>query len=253
MLASALAQWLPDDESDPEYKSRCEGAKKYQQDMENIYPQICIDCVPAVEKRMKEAKYQANADNLRRLMNKTRNRQNTITFRSLSWLRFFSVVGRYFTIIGILGQLTWNGLGVFGTVGSQAFMSIQTMPQFPKGSPVHNLFLVFLHILPLPGGPGGVPRSAGFCLLLSILSFWWNPKFRDTIRCFDSHMSGRKEYYATQAILIATRGLFWLMMGKGPLGQPDSSASRAAHLFMFVFTAAVCIEFTSFWSLLIVG
>lgn len=217
------------------------GEAKFRLRLEHDHPQICEECLPRVEARLRNAKYTANSDNLRRLMDKTRARQRTK--RSFGWLQIFSTLGKYATYIGILEQLIWNGFGVFGSASHRFVPSLLPIPPSALFGFAHlfrTLRFLVLSLLPLPQD-SSIPAQASYALLLSMGSVWWNPRFRDTIRCFDAHMSGRRQYYTTQVILLVVRGLFRSLLKRGILGNVDSSGSKAVHLAMLVFVGIVSV------------
>lgn len=243
MYRSILAQYLPDDENDPEYEERMRGEAKFKLRLEHDHPQICEDCLPRVEARLRNAKYTANSDNLRRLMDKTRARQKRK--RTFGWLQFFSTLGKFGTYFGLVGQLIWNGLGIFGSQSHRFVPSLLPIPPSTLFGFAHffrTIRFFVLSLLPLPQHEG-VPIQATYALLISLGSIWWNPRFRDTIRCFDVHMSGRRQYYTSQVILLVVRSLFRSLLKRGILGNVDSSGSRAVHLAMLAFTTIVRSQF----------
>ncbi|TAQ85072.1 hypothetical protein B7494_g6591 [Chlorociboria aeruginascens] len=230
LYASSLAQYHI--ETDPKHPGYKESEKKlyaFRRDLENRYPQVCEDCEPKVLERMKEAGKTAKADYLRRLLDKSRARRAATGFTLIGTLES---TGKYLWYIGLIGQLLWNIMALAAAI-------TLTSPEIFNDYLLQNcsiIFSRFQNFTSLITTPGTWGR---WSLICSIVSVWWNPKFKQMNNGFMNHIVGFGDWYKYQIILLVTRGLFYNIVGTGVLASPFSAATRAAHIFMFMFTMIV--------------
>jgi len=224
--------------------------------LEKRYPQVCEDCLPRVVERLKQSSYTAKTDHLRRLLDKTR--QNVTPKKiTRSWLDVFSIVGQISWIMGILGQLLWNSIGISGHLirrfldGSTSELLFSDPLIDPDSdntlSTLASWIQSTLDILDHDGtsmwslGYYGITvrNLAKWSLLLSFVSVWWNPKFKEGYRGYHRHIKGFQDWYKYQVLLLIARVIFWYMMMNGLLSRVDPSATVGVHIFMLGFTVSV--------------
>jgi hypothetical protein len=226
--------------------------------LEKRYPQVCEDCLPRVVERLKQSSYTAKTDHLRRLLDKTR--QNVAPGKTRkTWLDVFDTLGQICWIVGILEQLFWNFLGISGHVLRRLsdFSTSDLLSSEPlidpdseiALSPLASSMQSLLNILDHDGSsmwsPGyygiTVRNLAKWSLVLTLISFWWNPKFKEGYRGYHRHINGFQDWYKYQALLFIARVLFWFMMNYEFLDHVDPSATVGVHIFMLGFTISACI------------
>jgi hypothetical protein len=224
--------------------------------LEKRYPQVCEDCLPRVAERLKQSSYTAKTDHLRRLLDKTR--QNVAPGKSKkTWLDVFDILGQISWILGIFGQLLWDFVGTSGHL-IRRFLDISTSDIFSSEplidpdsdialSPLASWMQAVLNILDYDGNsirPSGycgitISNLAKWSLLLSIISIWWNPKFKEGYRGYHRHIKGFQDWYKYQVLLLIARVVFWSLIKYELLDRVDPSATIGVHIFMLGFTVSV--------------
>ena len=116
-MTSVLAQYeWPDETSGPELAAAERKFWALRKDMENRYPQMCADCEPKVEKGLREASYTARTDHLRRMMDRTRTRQQETRRRGI--LDVFDIAGRWTWNLGFMLQFWWHATVLVTLLGA---------------------------------------------------------------------------------------------------------------------------------------
>jgi Ima1 N-terminal domain len=252
LFTSSLAQYIPDDSNpliDRKYI-------KFREDLEKRYPQVCEDCAPRVLERYNRSQYTAKTDHMRRLMDRTRaNGGPRKTQRS--WI---DILGRTLYLLGILGQVYWNLAGIYGSIRSRILdtcTSDEIVFEEPPSGIQHlytGLVSVACRIISLEAPFFGILKSAipflesdgystlnlaKWCFWLSVISVWWNPKLKQSISGFDSHLKGLGDWYKYHVILLISRIIFRSVMDHEVLSNPSIPATLGAHTFMLGFTTFV--------------
>ncbi|KAK7740002.1 hypothetical protein SLS62_011173 [Diatrype stigma] len=157
--------------------------------MERRYPQMCAECEPKVEKGLREASYTARTDHLRRMMDRTRTQRKEVKSKGL--LDMIDWTGRWIWHIGYILQFWWHVailLSIFSEYYSSADGSswVSLLLRIASRARVHKL----------PHGD----RVIRWALNMSMFSLPWNPRFKQTIRGFTTHIIGFKEWYMYQIL-----------------------------------------------------
>ncbi len=253
LVRSSLAQYVPEEQDtlavDRNYL-------KFKESLEKRYPQVCEDCLPRVVERLKQSSYTAKTDHLRRLLDKTRQNVAPVKARK-SWLDVFDVLGQVCWVLGMSGQILWNSMGISGhllrrllEISTSDFLYSEPLidPDLDiASSPLTFWMQAVIDILDHDGtsvwslGYYGinVRHLAKWSLLLSFISFWWNPKFKEGYRGYHRHIKGFQEWYKYQALLLITRVIFWSTMKYELLEGIDPSATVGGNIFMLGFTISV--------------
>ena len=84
LLNKTLAEYLPD-EDDPEYDKYTSSLDAYRRELEDRYPQVCQHCLPRVQDQIRAAGYAAKADNLRRMIDRSREHSRTVQTSRQTW------------------------------------------------------------------------------------------------------------------------------------------------------------------------
>ncbi|KAK3344312.1 Ima1 N-terminal domain-containing protein [Lasiosphaeria hispida] len=226
LLNSALAQYLPDPD-DPDYEEREKSFAKFRRRQETIHPQICADCEPRVRQQLKKAAYDAKADALRRLLNKSTTIKQTVKRRG--WLEFFDAMGRWLWIAGLVLQLCWH-IATLDILYQESLSVGLTEKQVPVA-----IWLLgpLLSVLP------AVDRSLKLSMLSSILSAWWNPRFPQVFRGFTKHISGVSRWYFYQAVVIVMRVLLQKVTTLVTPSPPLLNMQVAGHILAAGFAIFV--------------
>jgi hypothetical protein len=210
-------------------------------------------------KQLEKSSYEAKADHLRRLLERTRKIGASRTARK-TWLDVFHLLGQLLWTLGVFGQLLWNLTGICGHF-LRGFSGIP-VSHLPSQDPLIEIIssaiaLPFLaysvrDVLELVDNGGTsmwspsyygvtVYNLAKWGFLLSLISFWWNPKFKQGYRGYHRHIGGFYDWYKYQALLLLTRAMFWLAIKYGLFDHIDQSAMVGVHIFMLGFTVGVSI------------
>ena len=192
-MTSVLAQYeWPDETSGPELAAAERKFWALRKDMENRYPQMCADCEPKVEKGLREASYTARTDHLRRMMDRTRTRQQETRRRGI--LDVFDIAGRWTWNLGFMLQFWWHAtvlVTLLGAIYSEenywVSLAFRTANRLGARKLPHEDHLI------------------RWAIHSSMLSFPWNPRFKQTIRGFTTHILGFKQWYTYQILILLIR------------------------------------------------
>lgn len=246
-----MAQYLPEDPDHPDYDRLSQNIERFQQQLEERYPQVCENCVDKVQDRMKRAIYSAKVDAHGRQLARTRMNGGPGRKVKRTWLERIQSGGKLAWKSGIYLQLACEVLALlqgFQPVAVDSFEgdSILGDAILDEGMGPSRPFLYRLLDPVLSVGShlqDGVaqrlPIIAAASFLLSLGSLWWNPQFRYTIKNGLHEVHGLESWYSHQAVLLLIRGLLWYINGKSILGDVNSPIYMAVHTFMFAFTAWV--------------
>ncbi|MCJ1398320.1 hypothetical protein MMC11_001518 [Xylographa trunciseda] len=232
VLTQALASYLPSP-TDPQYPDYEKQYPEYRRGLEQRYPQVCDNCEPRVQDRLRATGYAAKTDHLRRMMDKTRVSKYK-EYRG-SWRHVVVRAGGLGWLLGLVGQMLWNALG--------------SMAGF-EGGPRDNIITVLLRRCIQYTRRAGWDAAeltnfaktlATVSLFLAFLSIWWNPRLSSKIRGKPGRLIGLSEFYKLQGILNLTRLLAWYSVGKDLGFRLDSSTTKAVHTIMLVFNLVVSL------------
>ncbi|KAL0470354.1 Ima1 N-terminal domain-containing protein [Neurospora intermedia] len=228
-LRAVLAQYLPDPD-DSEYEERCRNIYKFRRLQERLYPQMCAECEPRVQKKLGEAAYTAKTDVLLRMIERSNKQRQQVT--GWSWLNVFDSLGRWLRTASLVLQLLWH-LSIMLMLFKAAIVTRLGETPNPWTLRAVNTCFWFFNLLP------STDRLSGWSLTTAILSVWWNPRYPQLHRGFTKHITGFRAWYMYQAILVFMR--FWvrrLPILAGP-EQAELNMPAAAHVFWAGFTILV--------------
>ncbi|KFY61299.1 hypothetical protein V497_03036 [Pseudogymnoascus sp. VKM F-4516 (FW-969)] len=256
LYRSSLAQYLPEDPDHPDYDRLSRNIERFEQQLEERYPQVCEKCVGKVQDRMKRAVYSAKVDAHGRQLARTRMNGGPGRKVKRTWLERIQSGGKLAWKSGIYLQLACEVLALL-----QGFQPT-AVDSFEGDSILGDSILddgmgpsrPFLYRLVNPilsagshlqdGVAQRLPDLAAASLFLSLGSLWWNPQFRYTIKNGLHEVHGLESWYSHQAVLLLARGLLWYFNGKSILGDVKSPIYMAVHTFMFAFTAWISMTTT---------
>lgn len=231
LYTSSLATFYPEDdetlntEDDPNYE-------KYRRELELRYPQVCETCEPRVKQQMRQAGYEAKADNLRRIMDRTRDFKANQRARERGWQSLLVYLGSlcYWTSIG--GQLVWDFTCAINLAPFVAALN----PSSPALLALMRFAIQVVEIQSYFLDPSSVARAA---LIMGCLSIWWNPKLRMKVVGSFGRLANLAEYYEIQLIFMVIRVIFWSLFKDPSASGIDAQKCVAGHLFMMLFTILV--------------
>lgn len=215
LLRTSLAQYLPDPD-DPEYEQLWKDYRRFRDNQERIYPQICADCEPKVRRALDQAAYTAKTDALRRLIERGNKNRKQVIRRG--WLDIFDATGKWLWMAGLVLQLGWH-ISVLKTL-------------YPQSGELVGAFGISRFI-------PAAERLMRWSILSSVLSAWWNPRFMQVFRGFTKHISGISRWYFYQFVAVIMRAL---LQQSTFISNPDPSllhTQLAAHLFAVGFAVLV--------------
>ncbi|KAK0388202.1 hypothetical protein NLU13_4447 [Sarocladium strictum] len=225
LFTASLAQYLPDDPSDPINEPLDRKYYKFRRDLEERYPQVCADCEGRVQGRLQAAGYTAQTDHLRRLMANSRARRPR---RKLTALDLAERVGRFLWFVGLLMQLMWH-LKMIATIveSSPSEEAGMVDPDVSSEGSMTRWLVEISRWLPRAELLiQGSITAAG-------ISIWWNPRFVQVTRGFSRHLLGFRQWYCFQGLIVFFRIIFRRVseLDGGGTGRPSSS-SIMPHLLM---------------------
>lgn len=195
LLERTLKEYeFPDDPSDPEYAVRAKGYRIWKRDLETRYPQVCAECEPKVEEQLRKASYTAKTDHMRRMIDRTKERRHQARRRTL--LDYIDLAGKWTWHVAFLLQTIWHTV-VLGTLlleqNRQGVLDNQVLASLSKSC------VILLNALP------PADRIIKWAINMGLLAFVWNPRFKQTIRGFTSHILGFRQWYTYQLVIVLIR------------------------------------------------
>ncbi|KAI1506192.1 Ima1 N-terminal domain-containing protein [Biscogniauxia marginata] len=233
MLTSSLAQFeWPDNPTSAEYAARERKYWALRKDLENRYPQMCAECEPKVERKLHDASYTAQTDHLRRMMDRTRSRRRDVKRRGI--LDAVDVVGKWSWHLGFSLQFLWHII-VIVSLFVEHYATSEDASRF--GSILIYCYRISLGRLPDPD------RLITWAINLGMCSFPWNPRFKQTIRGFTTHILGFRQWYSYQLVILLIRAICLLIAqysrSQGLPALPQLSAQLViAFLMVYVYRVA---------------
>jgi hypothetical protein len=200
--------------------------------MEERYQQVCENCESRVNQRIRQTGYEAKADHLRRIMERSKASRAAKKARNRNWRSLLIFTGAIGYWASVTGQLVWNFMGA---VESGGIVS-------NRDSALSFLYAVS-HMTEKLRRSGSSSTDlapyAGVALILGILSSWWNSKLRLKIEGISGRFVGLAQYYQFQLIVLVTRFVVWAL-----LKDPDTSGMKPSlpptlHAFMILFMVMV--------------
>ncbi|EPS27629.1 hypothetical protein PDE_02573 [Penicillium oxalicum 114-2] len=232
LFRSSLAAYFPpsDDPADAEYER---GYAQFKKDLEETYPQVCDVCGPRVLEEIRKKGYEAKSDHLRRMIDRSRASKNLRQARSRSWQSLLVYAGALGYWTSICGQVAWDVTNVLTTRVTTQGSS--TDPEVP--APLVSGFKEMKQLGRFSKASSiDLASTAGFALLVGLVSIWWNPKLRMKVEGRTGRFSGFAEYYQLQLITLVTRCVFWEILKDPSASALGAQLPAALHSFMIIFT-----------------
>ena len=222
---ASLAQYYPDDPSDPDSTERERKYYQFRKRIDEQYPQVCDVCLVKVEKKIQDAKYTAQTDHLRRMADRTRQVRGHARRRTT--LDVASQCGKWMWWSGLGLQLLWHAVHVVAALNRREAGMYDpddeswTTKLVKASGAVAGL---------LPGGDVMIWWS----IWMSLASAWWNPHFVQLNRGFTRHLLGFTQWYSFQGLIVFTRFIAREVVGLEGGKSQSKYAQLSAHLAMMI-------------------
>ncbi|KAJ4424242.1 hypothetical protein N0V82_001108 [Gnomoniopsis sp. IMI 355080] len=188
LVISSLAQYFPDDPDDPEYPERERAYYRFRRNLEQRYPQCCVECEPKVREQLDKANYTAKTDWLRRKLDYSNETRILLTKTGAN---YFQATGKWLWNASLFLQLLWHTMLIQKAVINSNEVELTSWSMLAA-----RIFGLFFNRLPTS------ESVMYWSFWLTILSFWWNPKWVESWRGFIRHLSGFKNYYTYQVMIL---------------------------------------------------
>ncbi|KAI0432330.1 hypothetical protein F5Y09DRAFT_302253 [Xylaria sp. FL1042] len=196
MLSSSLAQFeWPDEPTAAENRERERKYWALKKNLEKRYPQVCAECLPKANKKLFQASYTAQTDHLRRTLDRTRSQRETVKRRGL--LDLADYLGRSIWHVGFIFQIAWH-IMVICLLLTEPYASTSQDSRWIAAT-LGAFYRLCATKLPYPDWLMQWAINLGMC------SFPWNPRFKQSIRGFTSHILGFRQWYTYQLLALLVR------------------------------------------------
>lgn len=229
LLVQSLANYLPP-RADPRYNDFEANLPAYRKSLEERYPQVCEVCEPNVRDRIKQSGYMAKTDHLRRMREKT---QSAMHQMKQSWQRMsvLTLVGCLIWYLSIVSQLLWHGLELASFVSQDSSELVDDTASLSE-----CIFRAATSYQVNTRCAQSIYSPAGWILVLSLLTVWWNPIMR---RRWIDRAIGLKEFYKLQLIVLLTRFAAWYTLGNARKLDLEPTFVQAVHAAMLALNIIV--------------
>lgn len=234
LFTASLAQYLPEDPSDPNYEQLDRDYYKFRRGLEKRYPQVCSDCADRVERRIQAAGYTAKTDHIRRMMERTRERPAERRASSLDWIER---LGRGIWWAGLAMQMLWH-IKMLCALAPDLRIQRGGMVDPDESDRLAKILEVLRSVAAaLPDQRLLIKAS----ITAAFMSSWWNPRFVQFSRGFTRHILGIRQWYSFQGLIIFFRVVFQrlarLETSRGP------GVQILPHLVMAALMTLVCASY----------
>ncbi|KAH8697164.1 Ima1 N-terminal domain-containing protein [Talaromyces proteolyticus] len=228
ILINILGSYLPDID-DPRYPAFEKEYPRYRRNMEERYPQACENCEQKVNERLRETGYEAKADHLRRIMDRSKRSRASRRARNRNWRHIVDIAGLLGYWISIVVQLVSNVMGALE--GSDAVIHRTPSP----------LLVAFMsHRSRILSWIGCSSQDlASFGLIPGLLTIWWNPRLHYKVEGFNGRILGLNQYYQCQLIVMATRFGLWALLKDTDNFEPNLPPTLHAFMIFFMILTTI--------------
>lgn len=228
LVANILAEYLPDEE-DSKYQKFIASYDAYKSELEDRYPQVCQNCLPRVQDRIRNAGYAARADHLRRIMEKSDQRRRTVQTSRQAWtLRIISLAKWMYIVSTLMGML-WHAFALFMTP-NDGLWAEETFRWDTCLSQAISVRLVDQSCVLSPY----ITKLLQYALIADLLTVWWNPKLKIKTNSLTGRMSGLKSLWSIRIAVLVLRFGSLLYWERATIDHGTLKAFQNTHLFMLV-------------------
>ncbi|KAF2745658.1 hypothetical protein M011DRAFT_478813 [Sporormia fimetaria CBS 119925] len=208
IVTEAMASYLPD-EDDPTYPKYLASADAHRRALERRYPLVCEKCIGKVRDQVRAAGYAARTDNLRRILENSKQYKLIYCTPKQRWILRAVTVGKvlYFCSLGL--GLLWHALcATSGPKGSSkvvdCWISMRANVWLDQQLDVSRI-------------TGLVPLA----LAIDLVTIWWNPHLRLKIARPGGKMKGLKPLWIVRLLVLAAR-LYTYLHWRDTPSTPDT-------------------------------
>ncbi|OAA37632.1 hypothetical protein NOR_07009 [Metarhizium rileyi] len=230
LFTKSLAQYFPDDPSDPDYPELERNYYRYRRSLEKRYPQVCNNCAESVEDGIRQAGYTAKTDHLRRMMNLSRGPRTRKRTR-LDWV---NTLGKTLWRIGFVLQMVWH-LVMFTQVLQQRDDGMYDPDERSVFATAVSFLKSAVSFLPT------ATKLIQWSLWTGVVAIWWNPHFVQMNRGFTRHLLGFTQWYSFQGLAIFFRFIFRSVADVNAQTAESGTAKLGAHVAMAAVTTVVYV------------
>ncbi|KAL8787591.1 MAG: hypothetical protein Q9213_002153 [Squamulea squamosa] len=234
IVNQALAEYLPS-QDDPTYSEFEKALPNYRKKMEERFPQVCDDCAPAVDDRIRLTGYAAKTDHLRRMMDRTRGKGDHR--KSWTWKNLVVLLGGIGWSISLLGHLVLHVFRGLATTAGEDGLSDPDDTQPLLTCLVQDLFALRYP----PSCSKYLNVFAGYTFGLGLLCCWWNPKMQFKLHGGYGRVVGRADYYKLQLVALAIRFVTWKLAATDPTFTMEPRTTKAIHALSLVLELLVLV------------
>lgn len=238
LLNKTLAEYLPD-EDDPDYARYAASLDTYRDELEERYPQVCHLCLPRVQDQIRAAGYAAKADNLRRMIDRSREHSRTAHTSRQAWTLSLIALAKCLYMASVVVGLLWHALGLMvvpehdSSAGGdtnwrlclQTALCVRRVDQSCVMSPLAQTLLQA-------------------SLLADLLTVWWNPKLASKTNSITGRMRGLKTLWFVRATLLLLRTAAFFYWTGAILEPANLTSFHNTNLFLLL---AMTLSFTLTW------
>lgn len=227
----ALASYLPPS-GDPEYPKYLASLDTYKEGLEKRYPQVCADCAPRINKRLRETTAAARSDHLRRTLEKGQPGRRNYE-KGWTWQRVVVFLGGLGWTASLATQCAWHAMALLPVPDEQhdfVPMTYIEKAACMSSALVHgeNHALCFVTATKL------VWKSIWLGLLVS----WWNSKLSRRLSS-SGRLQRIPEYIAFQLFIVGIRAFaLGTLLGEESI-LPDAIPVNAVHGLMLILLLVV--------------
>lgn len=238
LLNKTLAEYLPD-EDDPEYEKYAASLDAYRNELEDRYPQVCQDCLPRVQDQIRAAGYAAKADNLRRMIDRSREHSRTVHTSRQTWTLRIIALAKCIYICSVVVGLLWHAMGLTMTIEDDvgADTDVEWTTCLAQAFSVRRAaYSCVMSPLSL--------RLLKTSLIADWSTIWWNPKLASKTNSITGRMRGLKSLWAIRAIVLTLRTAVYLYWNVTRLHSANLSIFHNTNVALLV---AMTLSFTLTW------
>ena len=238
MYNQTLAEYFPSADT-PDYDEYEKEYPRFLNRLQEQYPQLCEDCEPKVQGRLRATNYAAKTDHLRRMMDKTRGRR--IPHKGSSWKSFAILLGGLLWAASWAGQALWNGVSLRISVTEYEGLVDEDIKSSASScvQQAINGLQIAPHCTEL------VDWVARLALLLGFLTIWWNPKLKEWHTRRGAQMNGKEAYYFSQSLLLVARCGLYMYLSRTSKSGMVLQRIHAASFFLSLLVNLSAVVFQS--------
>lgn len=237
LLNKTLAEYLPDEE-DPAYDQYAASLDAYRTELELRYPQVCHACLPRVQDQIRAAGYAAKADNLRRIIAKSREHTRTAHTAQQTCTLTLIALAKWAYLFSVVVGVAWHAISLLAVPDD-------TVPDQHAGWHTCPRQALFVRRVPQSCimSPSAI-RLLQSALAADLLTVWWNPKLASKANSITGRMRGFKSLCSIRLAVLMLRmaGLFYWK--RTVLDASTLKYFHGANLFLL---AAITLSFTLTW------